>query len=148
MFIPQCLHCFCRESKKDKQRSGTDTIRSHICTICALFLFPVSFKDPGFTVMFLSFQTDKSGQTVQTQIRLLQRSSLIRVYTVCHSLCIVWTYYSMVEPHSSNFRVITTNVLGVRIFRKPTVHSMTQDFTFISLCLLLSFSGVNGFYNL
>ena len=46
-----------------------------------------------------------------------QRSSLIRVYTVCHSVCIVWTHYSMVEPHSSNFRVITTNFLGVRIFR-------------------------------
>ena len=27
----------------------------------------------------------------------------------------------MVEPHSSNFKVITTNVLGVRIFRKFTV---------------------------
>ena len=25
---------------------------------------------------------------------------------------------SMVEPHSSNFRVITTNFLSVRIFRK------------------------------
>ena len=49
------------------------------------------------------------------------RSSLIRVYTVCHSVWILWTHYSMVEPHSSNFRVITTNVLGVRIFRKCTV---------------------------
>ena len=27
----------------------------------------------------------------------------------------------MVDPHSSNFRVITTNFLGVRIFRKFTV---------------------------
>ena len=27
----------------------------------------------------------------------------------------------MVEPHSSNFRVITTNILGVRIFRTFTV---------------------------
>ena len=27
----------------------------------------------------------------------------------------------MVEPHSSSFRVITTNILGVRIFRKFTV---------------------------
>ena len=27
----------------------------------------------------------------------------------------------MVEPHSSNFRVITTNFLGVRIFKKFTV---------------------------
>ena len=51
-----------------------------------------------------------------------QRSSLIRVYIVCHSVCIFWTHYSMVEQHSSNFRVITTNVLGVQIFRKFTVH--------------------------
>ena len=28
----------------------------------------------------------------------------------------------MVEPHSSSFRVITTNILGVRIFRKFTVN--------------------------
>ena len=48
--------------------------------------------------------------------------SLIRVYTVCHSVCIVWTHYCMVKPHSSNFRVITTICLGVRIFRKFTVH--------------------------
>ena len=56
--------------------------------------------------MILSFQTDMPGQT---QIRLL-----LEVYTV-------WTHYSMVEPHSSNFRVITTNFLGVHIFRKFTV---------------------------
>ena len=55
-----------------------------------------------FTLMILSFRTDTPGQTVQTQIRLP------RVYTVCHSVCIVWTHYSMVEPHSSNLRVITT----------------------------------------
>ena len=36
-----------------------------------------------------------------------------RVYTVCHSVCIVWTHCSMVEPHSSNCRVITTNFLVV-----------------------------------
>ena len=59
------------------------------------------------TVIFLSFRTNRSGQTVQT---------------VCHSVCIDWTHYSMVEPHSSNFRVITTNFLGVRIFRKFTVN--------------------------
>ena len=67
------------------------------------------------TVMILSFRTDMPGQTVQTWIRL------IRVYTVCHSVRIVWTHYSMVEPHRSNFRVITTNILGVQIFRKFTV---------------------------
>ena len=48
------------------------------------------------TVMIPSFRTDRPGQTMQT-------------------------HCSMVEPHSSNFRVITTNVLGVRIFRKFTV---------------------------
>ena len=63
------------------------------------------------TVMILSFRTDMPGQTVQTQIRLL---------LVCHSICIVWTHYSMVEPHCSNFWVITTIVLGVRIFRTFT----------------------------
>ena len=31
----------------------------------------------------------------------------------------------MVEPHSSNFRVITTNCLGVRIFRKFTITKVT-----------------------
>ena len=57
------------------------------------------------------------------------RSSLIRIYTVCHSVCIVWTRYSMVEPHSSTFRVITTKFLGVRIFRKFTVvHFLNPDF--------------------
>ena len=63
------------------------------------------------------------GQTVQTQVR---------VYTVCHSVCIVWTHYSMVEPHSSNFRVITTNILGVRIFRKFTVCIASRLFNSIS----------------
>ena len=46
---------------------------------------------------------------------------LVRVYTVCHSVRMVWTHYSMLEPHSSNFKVITTNILDVRIFRKFTV---------------------------
>ena len=68
--------------------------------------------------MFLNFQTDRSEQTVLTQIGLL---SLSRVYTVCHYICIFWTYYSMVRPPCSNFRVITANYLGVQIFRNFTV---------------------------
>ena len=35
------------------------------------------------------------------------RSSLIRVYTVCHSACTIWMHYSMVKLSSSNFRMIT-----------------------------------------
>ena len=71
------------------------------------------------TVMILSFQTDRCRQTVQTQIRLLL--SLIRVYTVCNSVCIFWTHYSMVKPPCSNFRLITANFLFVQIFRIFTV---------------------------
>ena len=35
----------------------------------------------------------------------------------------------MVEPQSSNFRVITTNFLGARIFRKFTVDPDRPDQT-------------------
>ena len=54
------------------------------------------------TILILSIQI-KSGQIVYTQIRLLFRSRLIRIYTVCHSVCIFWTY-CMVKPLRSNFR--------------------------------------------
>ena len=66
------------------------------------------------TVNFLSFRTDRSGQTVQTQIRLL----LFAIPSASFGL--------MVEPHSSDFRVITTNLLGVRIFRKFTVQRIVR----------------------
>ena len=69
------------------------------------------------TVMILSFRTDRSWQTVQAQIRLL-----IRVYTVCNSLCIFWTHYSTVKP-LCNFRVISANFWGVLIFRIFTVYT-------------------------
>ena len=91
-----------------------DDINMH--GICRLRTDDINRLPDTCTVMILSFRTDMSGQTVQTQIRLL-----LRVYTVCHSVCIVRTHNSMVEPHSSNFRVITTNILGVPIFRKFTV---------------------------
>ena len=71
--------------------------------------------------MILRFRTGSLSKQCRPRSDC-SRSSLIRVYTVCHSTCIVWTHYSMVEPHRSNFRVITTNVLGVRIFKKFTVY--------------------------
>ena len=54
--------------------------------------------------VYPNFRTDRSGQTVQTQI-----SSLIRVYTVCNSLCIVWMHYSKENPSCLTFRAITAN---------------------------------------
>ena len=78
---------------------------------CSKFQLLMYRNDPKFSDRYACANSADPDQTAP--------SSLIRVYTVCHSVCIVWTYYSVVEPHSSNFRVIyTTNFLGVRIFRK------------------------------
>ena len=61
----------------------------------------VTWRDCNIPVMVLRFRTDTSGQTVLTL------GSLIRVYTVCHSVCIFWTQYCMIKPHCSKFRIIT-----------------------------------------
>ena len=82
------------------------------------------------TVMILSFWTDRSGQTVQTQITLLLKEQFEKGLhclhpwrfwdrsdpIVCNSHCIFWTHYSTVKPLSSNFRVITAAFSGVWIF--------------------------------
>ena len=75
-------------------------------------------KNYDFTVMILSFRTDIPGQTVQTQIRPQATPSA--------SFGLI---SSMVKPHSSNFTVIISNFLGVRIIRKFTVRFLhTHDF--------------------
>ena len=66
--------------------------------------------------MILSFRTDRSEQTVQTQIRLLLEEQSDQGLHCLPFRLHRLDSHSMVEPHSSNFRVITTNVLGVRIF--------------------------------
>ena len=71
-----------------------------------------TIRDKNFPVV-KDCSTDRSGQTVQTLLRLL----LIKGYTVCHSVNIFWTHYSTVKPHCSNFRVITAIFSGVQSFR-------------------------------
>ena len=113
------MHALCFPVNQSRQSSPKMKQMHKVFFFMFFFLKILKYNDSIFiTVMILSFQTDMPGQTVQTQIRLLLKSSLIRVYTVCHSVCIIWTHYSMVQPHSSNVRVITTNFLGVRIFWK------------------------------
>ena len=73
------------------------------------------WKKKYLSVLLLSFQTDRSGQRVQTQIRLW-------VYTVCNSVCIFWMHYSRGKQSCSNFRVIT-----VWIFRIFTVKSIYRN---------------------
>ena len=47
-----------------------------------------------------------------------QTAPLNRVYTVCHTVCIFLSHYSLVEPHCSNNY---SNFLGVSIFMSFTV---------------------------
>ena len=53
--------------------------------------------------------------------------TLIRVYTVCYSVCIFWMHFSIVKQHCSNFRIITAILLGVRIFRIFTVFKLSVN---------------------
>ena len=71
--------------------------------------------------MIPSFRTDRSGQTVQTQIRLLLEEQsdqgLHCLQFPLHLLdTLLYGNYSLF-----NFRVITANVSDVRIFRSFTV---------------------------
>ena len=82
------------------------------------------------TVQILCIGTDRSQQTVQTKIRLLLRkqsdqgrSSLIRVYAVCHSISIFWMHWCNVTSNFSIFRTIMAIVRGVPNFRIFTVSS-------------------------
>ena len=81
-----------------------------------------SFYSEKLTLMILSFRTDNSRQIVQIQIRLLleeqsdqRRSSLIRVFTVCYSICIFWTNNPMVWPLYLNLKLITADFLRPKI---------------------------------
>ena len=62
-----------------------------------------------------------SEQTVKIQIRLLLRSSLIRIFTVCHSFYIYWRHYFIVKLNCFILRTTTVAGLGVPIFRVFTV---------------------------
>ena len=70
---------------------------------------------------YLNVPRFPDGLVVGTQCRprsdCLWRSSLIRVYTVCHSICTFWTHYGIVQPPWPNFRVITANVSDVQNVR-------------------------------
>ena len=72
---------------------------------------PLTSRGVGMAVRVGSTPYQAFGQIgLGKQCRLrsdCSESSLIRVFTVCHSVCIFWTHYSMIKPHCSNFRIIT-----------------------------------------
>ena len=67
-------------------------------------------------VMILSFRTGRSGQTVQTQIRLLL-GAVWSASTLFEIPSIFWSHYSTLKPPCSNVRVITANFSSVWNFR-------------------------------
>ena len=77
--------------------------------------------------MILSFMTDRSGQTVETQIRLpLEEQSDQGLHCLQFRLHLLDALlYS--KASLFNFRVITANFLGVQIFRSFTVTHCCDD---------------------
>lgn len=74
--------------------------------------------------MILNFRTDKLGQTVKNKTRLLLYS-LIRVFIVCHFICIIWRY----RP---------TSMLNLLVSKTPTVWKRLPILN-ISYYVLLNF---------
>ena len=71
--------------------------------------------------MILSFRTDRSGQTAQTQIRLLlMEQSDQGLHCLLFSADLL-DKFSMETPFCLNFRVIAAKFSGVRKFRNFTV---------------------------
>ena len=64
--------------------------------------------------MILDVRQTGLGKPCRPRSDYSWRSSLIRVYTVCNSICIFWTHKGMVKQHGSNFSKVT--LLGCQNF--------------------------------
>ena len=71
-------------------------------------------------VKILNIRTDTLGQEVQTQIRLSERSSLIKVSTVSYSICI--TCHGRASLFE--FRLFTSLLEGVQNLRSKTLYTI------------------------
>ena len=81
-----------------------------------------------------------SEQRVQILIRLLLRSSLIRIYTVCHSFYIFWRHCFIVKLKCFILRITTVAGLGVPIFRVFTVNGPLRRISVNNSPCLINFS--------
>ena len=81
-----------------------------------------------YTVMALSFRTVQSGQTVYTHCR----SSLIRFYTVCSSVCIFWMNIFLLK-HIARILGWLQQFFGIWIFRTSTAFLSYQADDFVSI---------------
>ena len=68
------IKCLIKKKKVSENKfvENKFLFKPSLCAALNLYIYAKSIIRKTFTVIFLSFQTDRSGQTVQTQIRLEQ----------------------------------------------------------------------------
>ena len=119
--------------------------------------YPIIIKDPCYlfhclsklrvfcspakktTVMIRSFWTDRSGQTVLTKIRLQSDQGLHGLPFHLHLLDTLLNG----KPACSNFRINTSNFLGVQIFIDFRVHMRQGNLKFFKVREFYDLSGKN-----
>ena len=115
--ISKCFAIFLSFSITSKYMQHLNLYENSCSFICTWTVAATAIPRPWglwlqtTTVMILSFRTGLGKQCShpdQTAPDQGQHRLQFRIFG---------THYSMVKPHCSNFRVITANFLGVRIFR-------------------------------
>ena len=113
----QCVPCFASFATMLQ----TEILSTKISDSLKEIIILKSFNSMLYTVKVLNIGTYMSEQTVYILIRLLLRSSLIGIYTVCHSVYIFWRHYCIVISNCFMLRTTMVVSLGVQIFRVFTV---------------------------
>ena len=101
----------------EKMTWGLTYFDQFIChSVCILKYILVKLYDNYRNFLgvqiFQYFTVIKAGSLLEARFYW---SSLIRVYTVWHSVNIFWTHYSVLKRDCSNFRIITSIHSGIQI---------------------------------
>ena len=82
----------------------------------------------GYDAEGHGFESPICQPVIETTVKILNiGSSLIRIYTVCHSFYIFWRHYFIVKFNCFIFRITTVAGLGVPIFRVFTVSVRSSE---------------------
>ena len=152
-----CEQQRCRSACTSSQSDQISTFVVHFLGSIILLLAPAEISPAEQAGLSLSWsQTPKTGFLVTWLISKVfrkavhnlayivgpdqdWRSSLIRVYAVCHSISNFWTHYSMAKPHCSNFRIITTFFPMSEFFRSLLYNPSTSQQTLQHVSRLSTF---------
>ena len=134
--VGQTVFCWLKPAALALWLSEAQVHRSHVLSLAALWHHSLLMNG---IVMYMYYLLEKKlkyvsgdrmeGQTVTTV--------MILSLTVCHSVCIFWTHYSMVKQPCPNFRVITANVwmsdfLGVLWYTTSITLSLVSELISVS----------------